>query len=146
MLARSNGATMRQIAGELNVSVSTIHEDVSAELLALRDRTKSRTEDLRDLEVMRMDQALRALHPVMQGNDDALRVRATRVWIQASVQRARLLGLYQHEGATDNAPQDFLVFLDEFWRRRRLGELGEGEQVIDIVPKRTDKVPSLQRC
>ncbi len=58
-----------------------------------------------------MDRALRTLHPVMQGDDNALRVQATRVWIQASVQRARLLGLYQHEGATDTAPQDFLEFL-----------------------------------
>ena len=49
---------MRQIAAELNVLVSTIHEDISAELLALRDRTQAKTEDLRDLEVMRMDRAL----------------------------------------------------------------------------------------
>ena len=82
---------MRQIAAELNVSVAMIHEDISAELL-LRDRTRARTEDLRDLEVMRMD---RALHPVMQGDDDALRVQATRVWVYTSVQRSRLLGLYQ---------------------------------------------------
>ena len=64
----------RQIAGELNVSVSTVHEDITAELWALRDRTQARTEDFRDLEVLRMDRALRALHSVMQGNDDALRV------------------------------------------------------------------------
>ncbi len=86
---------MRQIAAELNVSVGTIHEDISAELLALRDRTRAQTEDFRDVELMRMDRALRALHPVMQGNDDALRVQATRVWVYTSVQRSRLLGLYQ---------------------------------------------------
>ncbi len=45
---------MRQIAGELDVSVATIHEDVSAELLALRDRTRAQTEDFRDLELLRM--------------------------------------------------------------------------------------------
>ena len=68
---------------------------------------------------------------VMNGDDYALRVQASRVWIQTSVQRSRLLGLYQQEGATDNAPQDFLEFLDDFWERRRLGE---GMPIIDIVP------------
>jgi len=79
LLATAGGASLRQIAAELGVSVGTVHEDVSAELLALRDRTRSTTEDLRDLEVLRLDRALRALHPVMQGDDDALRVQATRV-------------------------------------------------------------------
>ena len=55
----------------------------------------------------------------MTGPDHALRVQAGRVLVQVSVQRARLLGLYQHEGATENAPQDFLEFLEEFWERRR---------------------------
>ena len=128
---------MRQIAGELGVSVSTVHEDISAELLELRDRTKARTEEWRDLELMRMDRALRALHPVMQGDDHALRVAATGKWVQVSVQRSRLLGLYQHEGATDNAPQDFLEFLEDFWERRRLGE---GMEIIDIVPKESKKI------
>ena len=72
--------------------------------------------------MMRMDTGLRMLHPVMTGTDYALRVQATRVWVQISVQRARLLGLYQHEGASDTAPQDFLEFLEDFWARRRLGE------------------------
>ena len=89
---------------------------------------------------MRMDRALRALHPVMQGDDDARRVQATRVWIQASVQRSRLLGLYQPEGTTDNAPQDFLEFLEDLWERRRLGEGATNAPVIDIVPKEPKKI------
>ena len=86
---------------------------------------------------MRMDRALRALHPVMQGDDDALRVQATRVWVYTSVQRSRRLGLYPQEGAVDDEPKDFLVCLEEVWRRRRLGE---GVPVIALVPD-TTKVP-----
>ncbi len=76
ILATAGGASLRQIAAELGVSVGTVHEDVSAELLAVRDRTRSRTEDYRDLEMMRMDTGLRMLHPVMTGTDTENRVLA----------------------------------------------------------------------
>ena len=39
LLATAGGASLRQIAAELGVSVATVHEDVNAELLAVRDRT-----------------------------------------------------------------------------------------------------------
>ncbi len=84
-----------------------------------------------------MDTGLRLLFPAMTGTDYAIRVQAIRVWVQISVQRSRLLGLYQQEGATDTAPQDFLEFLEEFWERRRLGE---GQPIIDIVPKESKKI------
>ncbi len=76
ILATAGGASLRQIAAELGVSVGTVHEDVSAELLAVRDRTRSKTEDYRDLEMMRMDTGLRMLHPVMTGTDTENRVLA----------------------------------------------------------------------
>ncbi len=135
--ATAGGVSMRQIAAELEVSVATIHEDVNAELLACRDRTRSHTENHRDLEMIRMDTVLRMSHPVLTGADYALRLKAGRLWVQTSVQRSRLLGLYQQEGATDTQPQDFLEFLDDFWERRRLGE---GVPVIALVPD-TTKVP-----
>ena len=128
---------MRQIAAELGVSVSTVHEDYNAELLAVRDQTRSQTEDHRDLEIIRLDTGLRNLHPAMTGADYAIRVQAIRVLVQISVQRSRLLGLYQQEGVTENAPQDFLEFLEDLWVRRRLGE---GRPIIDIVPKESKKI------
>ena len=109
LLATAGGASIRQIAAELDVAVGTVHEDLNAELLAVRDANRSQTENWRDLERMRLDTIQRQLHPVLTGPDHALRVQAGRVLVQVSVQRARLLGLYQHEGATENAPQDFLV-------------------------------------
>ena len=136
LLATAGGANLRQIAAELDVSIGTVHEDLNAELLAVRDRTRSLTENHRDLEKIRMDTVLRMLHPVLTGTDHALRVQAGRVWVQISVQRSRLLGLYQHEGATDTAPQDFLEFLEDVWERRRLGE----GPIIDIVPKEPKKI------
>ena len=45
--------------------------------------------------------------------------------------------LYPQEGTTDNAPQDFLEFLEDLWVRRRLGE---GQPIIDIVPKESKKI------
>ena len=53
--ATAAGASIRQIAAELGVSVGTVHEDLNAELLTVRDRTGSLTENYRDLEMMRMD-------------------------------------------------------------------------------------------
>ncbi len=132
MQARVSGANMRQIAAELGVSVGTVHEDINAEIRALRDSTRSLTEDYRDMELMRMDCVLRGLLPGIQAGDSP----AARAAIAISIQRSRLLGLYKGETDTaDDQAQDFLVFLEEFWRRRRLGELGEGVPIIDIVPK-----------
>ncbi len=73
--ATAAGASIRQIAAELGVSVGTVHEDINAELMAVRDRTRSQTENWRDLEMIRMDTELRMLHPVMTGTDYALRVQ-----------------------------------------------------------------------
>ena len=139
MRGRTGGLSMREIATKLGVSVGLVHEDAQGELAAARGTTRAETHDWRDME-LRMDRALVALQPVLEGRDRALRVRAALAWVRISVQRARLLGLYQQEGATDTAPQDFLEFLEEFWRRRRIGELGEGERIIDIVPKDPKKI------
>ena len=98
ILATAGGASLRQIAAELDVSVATVHEDYNAELLAVRDQTRSQTENHRDLEIIRMNTIQRELHQVLNGADYMLRVQAGRVLVQVSVQRARLLGLYQQEG------------------------------------------------
>ena len=49
------------------MSLGTVHEDVSAEWLAVRDRTGSKTEDYRDLELMRMDATPTPPEPLISG-------------------------------------------------------------------------------
>ena len=134
MRARTGGLSLREIATKLRVSVALVHEDTQAELADARGQTRAETHDYRDLELLRMDRALVALQPALEGLDRSIRVRAALAWVRVSVQRARLLGLYQQEDvADDTAAQDFLEFLDDLWVRRRLGE---GAPIIDIVPKK----------
>ena len=65
--ATAGGVSIRQIAAELGVSVGTVHEDVNAELLTVRDRTGSLTENYRDLEMMRMDATTTPPEPLISG-------------------------------------------------------------------------------
>jgi len=76
MRGRTGGQSMREIATSLGVSVSTVHEDATAEILAARSATRSEMHDWRDLELLRIDRAVRALQPVLEGRNHARRVRA----------------------------------------------------------------------
>lgn len=129
--ARVAGASLRQIAEELGIALSTAHEDVAAVLDEVNRGLKRSVEGHRSLELERTDRYVRSLLPgIVAGNPKAIRVA-----LQCSIHRARLLGLYQHdEGTADDQAKDFLVFLEEFWRRRRLKQ--QKGPIIDIVPKK----------
>lgn len=58
---RKGGATFRQIARTLNISISTAHEYVSSAIAELRDEKSDLAIAVRDLQLVRLDSMLRQL-------------------------------------------------------------------------------------
>lgn len=86
---RREGASYRDIAIELGVSISTAHEWVHAALADVTALNQDKATELRELEAERLDHILQKLWPrVNRGNLSAID-RALRVILQ----RAKLLGL-----------------------------------------------------
>ena len=86
---RKAGGSYRAIAQRLGVDVHTVHGDVTAELADLRTTTVGRAEELRDLELHRLDQMTAGLWPPIRAGSPPAVTAAVRV----SERRARLLGL-----------------------------------------------------
>lgn len=86
---RRNGATYRQIAKALGISVEVAFADVQAELNALRTLTAEDAEAVRELELRRLDDYVYALsRRTAQGDPQAI---ATMLRVQE--RRAKYLGL-----------------------------------------------------
>lgn len=86
---RKAGASYRQIAQQMAVSLNTAYADVQAELLELREQTKSDAVEVRELELQRCDEMILGLWPAVRRGDPKAVMAAVRV----SDRRARLLGL-----------------------------------------------------
>lgn len=87
---RKAGFTQREIAKQIGLSPGYVNKLLKAALEDFQTRTTSETEDLRALEVARMDQALRGIWPaVIKGN-----LGAVDRLLKISDQRCRLFGLY----------------------------------------------------
>ncbi len=87
LVLRRARATYRQVAKELNISVSTAFEDVQAELAVSDDRRAEEAGHLRTEEVDHVDAISRALWPTRGEPPSA------RALIAASQRRSQLLGL-----------------------------------------------------
>lgn len=131
LTARAAGASYRQIAEQLQVSVGTAHEDVVAELQVVSEASRQTAAELRDLELSRIDRIIGALDAKVAEGD----ATACRVVLKASDQRSRILGLYREakDHQVDQA-EDYLAFLTQVWEKRRAGVL-----VIDIPTDETEK-------
>ena len=86
---RKRGMSYRQIGQELGVSRNTAHKYVTAELDELRAETRVSAEQLRDLELERLDQYLARLQPKIEDGDEKAIATALRV----QERRAKLTGL-----------------------------------------------------
>lgn len=86
---RKAGASYRQIAQQLGVSLNTAWADVNAELIELREQTKGDAVEVRDIELQRCDEMILGLWPGVRRGDPKAVMAAVRV----SERRARLIGL-----------------------------------------------------
>jgi hypothetical protein len=86
---RKAGASYRQIAQQLGVSLNTAWADVTAELVELRTRTADDVRAYRDLELQRCDEMMLGLWPAVRAGD----ARAVFAAVKVMDRRARLLGL-----------------------------------------------------
>jgi hypothetical protein len=104
---RKAGASYTQIGAKLGFSPAAAYAAVVAHLRELAEKTNEITEDVRRLEIERLDAMLLGLwQQAAQGNE----VKVDRV-IKIMDQRAKLLGLYapeKHEIATHEAMLDLL--------------------------------------
>lgn len=86
---RKAGASYRQIASQLGVSLKTAYQDVQTELGALDALNKDKAERLRDLDAARLDSLQLALAPGIRASDP----RAVMACVRILERRARLFGL-----------------------------------------------------
>jgi hypothetical protein len=86
---RLAGASYRKIAKQLGVSVETAWSDVQSELRALRSIAVQDAEELRELEMQRLDQWALYLAPAAQTGD----ARAIATLVRIQERRAKLLGI-----------------------------------------------------
>ncbi len=92
MDARVQGASYRQIAAENKCSVSTAHDDIAAELMAVAGQTRLDAEQLRDMELERCDLVLRGFRKGVINGDPP----SGRVFLAAVLARAKILGIMKH--------------------------------------------------
>jgi len=97
---RKAGASYRQIAQQLAVSLNTAWADVNAELLDYRDQVRADVVEVRELELQRCDEMILGLWPAVRRGDPRSVIAAIRV----ADRRAKLLGIdaptqLQHLGA-----------------------------------------------
>jgi hypothetical protein len=93
---RREGHSYQSIAATTNLSVATVGTYVQAELIELREKTSLDVQSMRDLELQRLDEDLRALGPGRRAGDPTSIATAVRI----SERRAKILGLdapTQHE-------------------------------------------------
>jgi DNA-binding CsgD family transcriptional regulator len=86
---RKAGASYRQIAQQLGVSLNTAWADVNAELLEYRDQVKADVAEVRDMELQRCDEMILGLWPHVRKGD----AKSVFAAVKVMERRAKLLGI-----------------------------------------------------
>jgi predicted transcriptional regulator len=86
---RMRGASHRAIAKQLGVGATTVGQDLRAELARLAAQTQASAEQLRTMELERLDLAMRSIARKVQEGD----LQAVDRWLRLCESRRRLLGL-----------------------------------------------------
>lgn len=86
---RKTGATYREIAAQLGVSVATVYEDCQRVLDELRGQALANASDYVALELERLDMAQFALFQHLETGDPSI----INAWVKVSESRRKLLGL-----------------------------------------------------
>jgi len=125
---RKAGASYRAIAQQLGVDVSTAWSDVQAELGALRALATTAAEDVRALELQRLDALTAGLFvkATQQGGD----ARAVMALVRVSDRRAKLLGLDAPVKVQPVAPERPFEALDD---DALAAQVAQARAVVDDV-------------
>ena len=113
---RKAGFTYQEIADRLKVVVSTAHKDVTSELKRLAKETLESADEVRQLELGRLDMLLKGLEPMARvGKSDAV-----NAYLKVMERRAKLLGLdapvrQEHTGADGGAIKTYVTFNPDEW-------------------------------
>lgn len=110
MQLRVRGFTFPEMANELDVSVGTAYNDYKAAMKRLIDETRESADQVRSVEITRLDRMIRSLELAAFGPPDAdapfcADPKAIEVLLKVSDRRAKLLGL--------DAPEDLNVNFGE---------------------------------
>jgi len=89
---RSRGYSYTDIAKALGVSRSTAHKYVTTELDKIREETRASAEQVRGLELARLDRLWRRAEDLLESDDDD-GAKAIGAALRIMERRARLLGL-----------------------------------------------------
>lgn len=93
---RKAGHTYRDIAHKLNTSLTQAHRDVNTELKRLADMRTDSAQELLQIELERIDKAVKGLMPFVESGSAA----HAATLLKCIEQRAKLLGLYAPEKYT----------------------------------------------
>lgn len=86
---RVEGATLAQIAAEVDMTEPAVSSIISSRLKEIREITTWAAEDFRQLELERLDKLQRFLNEALDNGD----MDAATLWLRLSESRRRLLGL-----------------------------------------------------
>lgn len=118
---RKQGFSYRTIADTIGVNVSTAYHDVQASMQILRDLEMSKAEDVRGIELERLDRLLLAVWGNATDGDD----RAVRAALSIMERRSRLLGLDAPQKSEHSGEVSFIELARSLSdQNKRLADVG----------------------
>ena len=127
---RKSGASYRAIGAQLGVSEKTAHQDVQQALASLAELEQSSADELRTMELMRLDMAALALAPKLKTGDPAI----VGAWVRISESRRKLLGLDMQPGGGPATNLEVTV---------RWHDDNRPQRIIDITPAADDHTAAI---
>lgn len=129
---RTKGHTLAQIADVVGVSLQAVHQAVTQYLEATRAVTREAAEDIRRLELDRLDRVLAVVGPMAEGGD----LQAVDRLLRIQERRASLLGLDAPKAqlvAVDARPDTVRALMALVGNSNSASPQGNGPDVIDAA-------------
>ncbi len=129
-MRRDLGWTYQAIADDLGVALITVQRHVKAGLEELRKQALNEVEQLRDLELARIESRLEEIQSLLKDADPHVRAKGLTLWLSYSESRRKLLGV---DAPTVTADIDLSTLNDA-----QLKALSEGKPIEKVLKMRGD--------